>query len=136
MATNERLHIGIMGAGAIGGYVGARLAAKGETEVTLIGRKGLADTIARQGVTLRELDHDEHVDPAMVHIEEDVHALSSCDVVFCCVKSGATAETAKILAKRPRTHDGGRKLAKRAEKPGGPSRGACPAIRCSQRSST
>ena len=87
-----------MGAGAIGGYVGARLAAKGATEVTLIGRKALADTIARHGVTLRELDHDAHVDPAMVRIEEDVHALSSCDVVFCCVKSGATAETAKILA--------------------------------------
>ena len=77
---------------------GARLAAKGATEVTLIGRKALADTIARHGVTLRELDHDAHVDPAMVRIEEDVHALSSCDVVFCCVKSGATAETAKILA--------------------------------------
>jgi len=87
-----------MGAGAIGGYVGARLAAKGAVEVTLIGRPALADTIARHGVTLRELDHDEHVDPAMVRIEEDVHALSSCDVVFCCVKSGATAETAKILA--------------------------------------
>ena len=98
MTTNERLHIGVMGAGAIGGYVGARLAAKGATEVTLIGRKALADTIARHGVTLRELDHDAHVDPAMVRIEEDVHALSSCDVVFCCVKSGATAETAKILA--------------------------------------
>jgi len=98
VTTNERLHIGVMGAGAIGGYVGARLAAKGATEVTLIGRKALADTIARHGVTLRELDHDAHVDPAMVRIEEDVHALSSCDVVFCCVKSGATAETAKILA--------------------------------------
>jgi len=98
VTTNERLHIGVMGAGAIGGYVGARLAAKGTTEVTLIGRKALADTIARHGVTLRELDHDAHVDPAMVRIEEDVHALSSCDVVFCCVKSGATAETAKILA--------------------------------------
>jgi len=98
VTTNERLHIGVMGAGAIGGYVGARLAANGATEVTLIGRKALADTIARHGVTLRELDHDEHVDPAMVRIEEDLHALSSCDVVFCCVKSGATAETAKILA--------------------------------------
>ena len=98
MITNARLHIGIMGAGAIGGYVGGRLAAKGGTDVTLIGRKGLADTIARHGVTLRELDHDEHVDPAMVRIEEDVHALSSCNVVFCCVKSGATAETARILA--------------------------------------
>lgn len=98
MSANERLHIGIMGAGAIGGYVGGRLAAKGATEVTLIGRKALADAIARHGVTLREFDQDDHVDAAMVRVEEDAHALSSCDVVFCCVKSGATAEAAKILA--------------------------------------
>ncbi len=98
MSANERLHIGIMGAGAIGGYVGGRLAAKGATEVTLIGRKPLADAIARHGVTLREFDQDDHVDAAMVRVEEDAHALSSCDVVFCCVKSGATAEAAKILA--------------------------------------
>jgi 2-dehydropantoate 2-reductase len=87
-----------MGAGAIGGYVGGRLAANGATEVTLIGRKALADAIAGHGVTLREFDHDDHVDAAMVRVEEDAHVLSSCDVVFCCVKSGATAEAAKILA--------------------------------------
>ncbi|UCF47251.1 MAG: 2-dehydropantoate 2-reductase, partial [Myxococcales bacterium] len=52
----------------------------------------------RHGVTLREFDQDDHVDAAMVRVEEDAHALSSCDVVFCCVKSGATAEAAKILA--------------------------------------
>jgi len=98
VSANERLHIGVMGAGAIGGYVGGRLAAKGATEVTLIGRKALADTIAERGFTLREFDRDEHVDAAMVRIEEDARALSSCDVVFCCVKSGATEETANILA--------------------------------------
>lgn len=99
MSANERLHIGIMGAGAIGGYVGGRVAAKGAAEVTLIGRKALADAVARHGLTLREFDHDDRVDAAMVRIEEDARALSSCDVVFCCVKSGATAEAAKVLAK-------------------------------------
>jgi 2-dehydropantoate 2-reductase len=34
----------------------------------------------------------------MLRIEEDPHLLSSCDVVFCCVKAGATAEAAKVLA--------------------------------------
>jgi len=98
VSTSEGLHIGIMGAGAIGGYVGGRLAVKGATEVTLIGRKALADAIARHGITLREFDRDDRVDAAKVRIEEDPRALSSCDVVFCCVKSGATAEAAKILA--------------------------------------
>jgi 2-dehydropantoate 2-reductase len=87
-----------MGAGAIGGYVGGRLAANGVTEVTLIGRRTMADAIARHGLTLREFDRDDHVDSAMVRVEEDASALSSCDVVFCCVKGGATAEAAKTLA--------------------------------------
>ena len=98
MTISERLHIGIMGAGAIGGYVGGRVAAKGAAEVTLVGRKSLADAVAGQGLTLRESDHDDHVDAAMVRVDEDAHALSTCDVVFCCVKSGATPEAAKVLA--------------------------------------
>jgi 2-dehydropantoate 2-reductase len=87
-----------MGAGAIGGYVGARLAAKGEVKVTLIGRKPLADAVASHGLTLREFDEEDHVDATRIRIEEDPHLLSSCDVVFCCVKAGATAEVAKTLA--------------------------------------
>jgi 2-dehydropantoate 2-reductase len=87
-----------MGAGAIGGYVGGRLAAKGEAKVTLIGRKPLADAVARHGLTLREFNHEDHVDATMVRIEEDAHLLLPCAVVFCCVKAGATAEAAKALA--------------------------------------
>lgn len=98
MSANERLHIGIMGAGAIGGYVGGRLAAKGAVEVTLIGRRTLADAIAENGLTLRDFDHEDRVDASKVRIEEDPHLLSSCDVVFCCVKAGATAKAAKTLA--------------------------------------
>jgi 2-dehydropantoate 2-reductase len=98
VSTDEKLHIGIIGAGAIGCYVGGRLAANHATEVTLIGRRALVDSVARHGLTLREFDRDEYLDAAMVRVEEDARALSSCDVVFCCVKSGATAEAAKILA--------------------------------------
>jgi len=98
VSENETLHIGIMGAGAIGAYVGGRLAAKGEAKVTLIGRKPLADAVATHGLTLREFNHEDHVDATMVRIEEDPALLSSCDVVFCCVKAGATAEAAKALA--------------------------------------
>ncbi len=103
--TNERLHIGIMGAGAIGGYVGGRLAAKGAAKLTLIGRRALADAVAEDGLTLRDFDHEDHVDPPKVRIQEDPHLLSSCDVVFCCVKAGATAEVARTLASilRPTT---------------------------------
>ena len=87
-----------MGAGAIGGYVGGRLAAKGEVEVTLIGRRTLADAIAENGLTLRDFDREDRVDASKVRIEADPHLLSSCDVVFCSVKAGATANAAKTLA--------------------------------------
>ena len=59
VSTKQKMHIGIMGAGAIGGYVGGRLAANDATEVTLIGRRALVDAVARHGLTLREFDHDE-----------------------------------------------------------------------------
>ena len=86
------------GAGAIGGYVGGRLAATRGAEVTLIGRKALADAVARHGLTVRELDREDRVDAAEVRVEEDPRFLSSCDVDFCCVKCGATAKVAEALA--------------------------------------
>ncbi len=87
-----------MGAGAIGGYVGGRLALSGRTDVTMVGRRPLADEIASRGLTIREFDSEDHVAPAQLRIEEDPQALCSCDVVFCCVKSGATAQVARALA--------------------------------------
>jgi 2-dehydropantoate 2-reductase len=98
VSANERLHIGIMGAGAIGAYIGGRLAATGKARVTLIGRKPLANAVAKHGLTLRDFDHEDRVDATKVRVEEDPHLLSSCDVVFCCVKAGATGEVAKTLA--------------------------------------
>jgi len=103
--VNAKLHIGIMGAGAIGTYVGGRLAAKGTAKVTLIGRRAIADAVAKHGLTLRDFDREDRVDAAKISIEEDSRLLSSCDVVFCCVKAGATAEAAKSLAQvlQPKT---------------------------------
>ncbi|MGB5683276.1 MAG: 2-dehydropantoate 2-reductase [Polyangiales bacterium] len=93
-----RLHIGIIGAGAIGCYVGGRLAASGTADVTLVGRQWLADAIVEHGMTLRELDHGEIVAAEDVRFVIDPQELASCDVVLCCVKSGATEDTAAQLA--------------------------------------
>ncbi|MGD8606937.1 MAG: 2-dehydropantoate 2-reductase [Myxococcales bacterium] len=87
-----------MGAGSIGCYVGGRLAAAGAARVTLIGRMRLAKAIAEHGLVLREFDHDELVDASKMRFVTDVKALSSCDVVFLCVKSGATEDAARTLA--------------------------------------
>lgn len=92
------LHIGVIGAGAVGCYVGGRLVASGVADVTLVGRQWLADAIFAHGLTLRELDHDDLVAAKDIRFAVDPQEVSTCDVVLCCVKSGATAETAAQLA--------------------------------------
>ena len=87
-----------MGAGAVGCYVGGRLAASGSTAVTFVGRAAIGQTIDKHGLTIRELERDEHIDASTVRFETDPEALASCDVVLFCVKSGATEESAKALA--------------------------------------
>lgn len=96
--TDGRPRIGVIGAGAVGCYVGGRLAAGAVADVTLVGRQWLADAVVDQGMTLRELDHDDFVAAKDIRFGVDMQALSSCDVVLCCVKSGDTANTAAQLA--------------------------------------
>jgi 2-dehydropantoate 2-reductase len=52
---NEALNIVVIGAGAIGGWVGGRLALSGH-HVTLVGRKRLADAVTAGGLRLRSPD--------------------------------------------------------------------------------
>ncbi|MGB5349032.1 MAG: 2-dehydropantoate 2-reductase [Polyangiales bacterium] len=96
--TDERQHIGVIGAGAVGCYVGGRLAANAAADVTLVGRQWLADAVLEHGMTLRELDHDELLAAEDIRFVVDPREVASCDVVLCCVKSGATASTAAQLA--------------------------------------
>lgn len=93
------VRIGIMGAGSIGCYVGGRLAAASRAEVTLVGRPSLQREIATGGLTLRERGRDMRIDPMRFRFETEVSALSDCDVVFCCVKSGATKQAGSALAR-------------------------------------
>jgi 2-dehydropantoate 2-reductase len=51
----ESLHITVIGAGAIGGWVGGRLAMDGH-RVTLVGRQRLVDAVAASGLRLRSPD--------------------------------------------------------------------------------
>ncbi len=87
--------IGIMGAGAIGCYLGAWLASRG-ADVRFVGRARLADELAggleatdMRGRSARIPHPELATDPA---------SLAACDVVLVCVKSAQTAETARSLA--------------------------------------
>jgi 2-dehydropantoate 2-reductase len=75
------MRIGVYGAGAVGGYVGVRLAAAGH-DVTLLGRPWLKELGSLEA---QDLDHDPvSAHPKVVH---DVDALRGCEVVLVTVKS-------------------------------------------------
>jgi len=84
------MRIGIFGAGAIGCYVGGRLAAFGE-DVVLVGRRPM------RGLVTVDLDGTQK--RADVNVGTDPSALATCDVVLVCVKSAQSAEAGETLSK-------------------------------------
>ncbi len=98
MTSKIPLRVGVMGAGAIGCFVGGRLASADAARITFVGRAALRDAIAEHGLELHAFDGDFEVPSTKVELATDPAALAGCDVVLVCVKSGATAGTAAALA--------------------------------------
>ncbi|MFY3386439.1 2-dehydropantoate 2-reductase [Paracidovorax sp. MALMAid1276] len=96
------MHFIVLGAGAIGCYVGGRLAAHGQ-RVTLVGRAHALQPIAQQGLRVTDLDgYDSTVPAAALRLaptlaEADMAPGTPC-LVLLCVKSGATESAARELA--------------------------------------
>ena len=93
------LRIGIMGAGAIGCYVGGCLAAGG-ADVVFVGRERAKKELLTSGLVLSDLDGGSGhvVAKERIAFSTEASALADRDVVLCCVKSAQTAETAAALA--------------------------------------
>ena len=96
--------IWVMGAGAIGCWVGGSLQAAG-AEVHFIGRPGVLEELRLAGLTLTDLDgRRTHLTPPQLHLHAEVpearERLAAPSLVLLCVKSGATAEAAALLALR------------------------------------
>jgi 2-dehydropantoate 2-reductase len=86
--------IAVFGAGAIGCWVGGKLAAGG-ADVTLIGRPRIVAELAG-GLAVSELrGRTDHVTPTLA---TEPRAAEGADVVLVTVKSGATAEAGRALA--------------------------------------
>ncbi len=87
----------VMGAGAIGGWVGGCLAAAGH-DVCFVGRPRVLDGWRRHGLRLTDLDGaDRRLSPDQLQLlEAPVPAAPA--LVLLCVKSGATAGAARQLA--------------------------------------
>lgn len=94
------MHFIVFGAGAIGCYVGGRLAAHGHS-VTLVGRAHTLQPIAAQGLRVTDLDGFDRTVPATgLRIATSLaEAAPGADsIVLLCVKSGATESAARELA--------------------------------------
>jgi 2-dehydropantoate 2-reductase len=83
----------IAGAGAIGGYIGARLARAG-ADVVLFARGPHLQAMRERGVRVRSVDGDFEVKPA---VEGDLAAIGRADVVFLGVKAHALTVLAPQL---------------------------------------
>jgi 2-dehydropantoate 2-reductase len=86
--------IGVMGAGAVGSYFGARLTRAG-VPVTLVARAAHVEAITRDGLDLDSVDGRERV---QLTASTDPAVLRDCGVVLVSVKTPATEATAARLA--------------------------------------
>lgn len=87
------MKVGVLGAGAIGGYLGVRLAAAG-ADVVLVGRERLT-TAAQDGLTAVDLGGAST--SARPRVATDPAALSDVDVCLVGVKSAALEAAAESL---------------------------------------
>src|SRR3954467_9424790 len=93
-ARHGAVVIAVFGAGAIGCWVGGRLAAAGH-DVTLIGRARVMDELA-DGLTTSELDGPPRT--VRVTATTDPAAAAGAEIVLVTVKSAQTAEAGATLA--------------------------------------
>lgn len=89
------MKICIVGAGAIGGYIGAKLALAGE-QVTLIARGAHLQAIQERGLTLRHADGTEELVKDVV-ATQDIAAAGTQDVVIVALKAQSVPSVAASL---------------------------------------
>lgn len=89
-----------MGAGSIGCWLGGNLLAAGEA-VHLVGRPRVLQALREHGLTLTDrAGGSAQVPTSALSLSEEVPAGTAPSLVLLCVKSGATAEAARLLAER------------------------------------
>ncbi len=90
------MRIAIVGAGATGGFLGARLAAAG-TDVVLVARGPHLAAMRERGLTVREADGTETT--ASPECTDDMRAaVASADAVFVTLKTHSLPAVAEVLA--------------------------------------
>ena len=98
------MRIAVMGAGAVGGYFGARLAAA-SNDVAFIARGLHLAAMRQEGLTLESPQGNLHIRDAL--FTDDPTQVGVVDLVLFCVKSydtDATAAKLTLLDRRPDDH--------------------------------
>lgn len=96
------LKIGIVGAGAIGCYLGSRLASVG-ADVVFFGRASFAAESTEYGLCAIDMEGRRHaVDKTSVVFSTEPCVLADCAVLLCCVKSAQTADVARQIGSNAR----------------------------------
>ena len=95
-------NIAIVGAGAVGGYYGARLAQHGQ-EVHFLLRSDYAHVRAR-GLEVKSIDGDFSLGSDVIHVYDDATAMPKADLVIVTLKSNENHHLARLLP--PLMHDG------------------------------
>jgi 2-dehydropantoate 2-reductase len=102
--TQDRALVLVMGAGAIGCYLGGCLQAAAQVaggdglRVVFVGRPRVLAALRANGLTLTDLDHAEHrIAADALSLHESIPAGIAPTLVLLAVKSGATAEAAALL---------------------------------------
>jgi 2-dehydropantoate 2-reductase len=93
------LTVAIVGAGAIGGLIGARLVGSGE-DVVLIARGANLAALRSQGLTVRGAGDDLNVRPPAT---DDMGAVAAADVVFITLKAHAIPAVAPAIGRALRS---------------------------------
>ena len=99
LLVSAPVKVGIVGAGAIGCYVGGRLRARGG-EVVFFGRPRVKAELETNGLDLQDgagTGATLRVEPGDVRFVTEIAGLAGCDVLLVCVKSAQTAEVAADL---------------------------------------
>ena len=98
MSAADRAPVLVMGAGAIGCYLGGCLQSAG-VPVVFVGRPRVLAALRAHGLTLTDLDgHRQRIEPDALALHESVPPGLAPALVLLSVKSGATAEAAAQLA--------------------------------------
>ncbi len=102
LSGSESPHVVVHGAGSVGCYIGAAWSLAG-LPVTLVGRAQVKDEIAANGLTVTDSDRRRiELRPDEVDFSISPKALARADIIALCVKSAATEQAAKEIARHGR----------------------------------